>query len=758
MKVSPFTPKRRRAPIQSLESSWLSAAAPWLCLVAIFAAVSILVSPFYFRLPPVLEPGARIAETIVAEVPFAFESAEARAAWEEERRLRHDQVYVYDSRAEDEARLALEELLERTAGTAADPSAEGPPPPPTLLADLSAAERAAAPGLAASPAFRQALLNTLRRTYTEFIVTESKTQYLGHVQRGVARIVNLDRAPAQAVEAARLVSFPLGWREMTGNLLRDQFSGLGVADPHAGPVALAMLAGAVVPGLSYDEERTLTARERFQLPVPKQRYETGAVLLDASEGRRVASASDAEMLAAHRAAVERDHRYRLGAHLGYVAVVFILFGTYIRKFRQTFKFSVRELLLQALPVLLALAISFPFVLFSDSDTLLAAGIFPAGVVGMLGVLLLDMRFALQLVTWGCILYGLQSGMRFDALAVSLFGGYTAVAALHSIRERREVVLAGFYIGAVNAASLAILHFIERPEHLSQLFGTLPVLHLLLAFVAGVATALVTIAVLPLIEIAFDVTTDLRLLELSGLQHPLLLKLEDEAPGTWQHTLNVAKLAEAAATEIGVNALLVRTGCLFHDIGKMSKPEYFTENQVTADDKMRHTTLKPQISTLIIRNHVKEGVEMAKRAGLPERVMDFIPQHHGTCLITYFYGKALSEAQRGDKRETVREDDYRYPGPKPQSIEAAIVMLADAVEATSTAKFSSRTVRPEEVRQLVHAIVMEKFNDGQFDECNMTMSDLNSIRESLVRTLLSRFHTRIDYPKVHTAAEGQRALG
>jgi putative nucleotidyltransferase with HDIG domain len=238
---------------------------------------------------------------------------------------------------------------------------------------------------------------------------------------------------------------------------------------------------------------------------------------------------------------------------------------------------------------------------------------------------------------------------------------------------------------------------------------------------------------------------MRLLELCGLRHPLLRRMEEEAPGTLQHTLNVAKLAESAATAIGVNYLLVRAGCMFHDIGKMSKPEYFTENQVTPEDRRRHDDLRPQMSTLIIRNHVKEGIELARQYKLPRVVADFIPEHHGTSLISYFYNKALKAFAAGDLKDPVREEDYRYTGPKPQTIESAIVMLADTVEATATAKLSAKTVREDDIELLVRNAITEKFNDGQFDDCNLTLRDLNIIRESFVKTLRSRFHTRIDYP-------------
>lgn len=247
------------------------------------------------------------------------------------------------------------------------------------------------------------------------------------------------------------------------------------------------------------------------------------------------------------------------------------------------------------------------------------------------------------------------------------------------------------------------------------------------------------------ERLFGIVTDLRLLELTGLKHPLLRRLEREAPGTYQHVLNVTKLAEAAAEAIGANYLLVRAGAYFHDVGKVIKPKYYSENQVNLDDKKAHSKLSPYMSVLIIKNHVKEGVEMARKASLPQKIIDFIPQHHGTGLIRYFYGEALRRYEESETMDPVHEEDFRYPGPKPQSIESAIVLLADSVEAIAASKFTGGQVNANEIRKTVQEAISEKFNDGQFDECELTMRQLYEIREAFARTLMARYHFRVAYP-------------
>jgi putative nucleotidyltransferase with HDIG domain len=198
--------------------------------------------------------------------------------------------------------------------------------------------------------------------------------------------------------------------------------------------------------------------------------------------------------------------------------------------------------------------------------------------------------------------------------------------------------------------------------------------------------------------------------------------------------------------IGANYLLVRAGAYYHDIGKMVKQKYFSENQTTIEDKRLHAKITPIMSARVIRNHIREGVELAKKHNLPEKVIDFIEQHQGTGMIRYFYQQALKGYEQSESPDPIREDDFRYPGPKPQTIEVAIVMLADAVEATATSKLSEARVKESDLRLIIRESIRERFNDGQFDECNLTLKDLHLISESFQRTLKSRFHFRIAYPE------------
>lgn len=248
-------------------------------------------------------------------------------------------------------------------------------------------------------------------------------------------------------------------------------------------------------------------------------------------------------------------------------------------------------------------------------------------------------------------------------------------------------------------------------------------------------------VLPAVEQVFGVVTEIKLLEMSDPSHPLLQELVRRAPGTYNHSISVASLAEAAAESIGANGLLVRVGAYFHDIGKMLKPHYFIEN-VQPGTESKHENLAPAMSTLIIIGHVKDGVDLARQHNLPRQLIDFIEQHHGTTLVEYFYREATRQAELQPDQGEAEEAAFRYPGPKPQTREAGVLMIADAVES------ASRTLTdptPKRLETLVHNITMKKLLDRQFDECSLRLTEIRMIEQSLVKSLIGVYHGRIRYP-------------
>jgi len=317
----------------------------------------------------------------------------------------------------------------------------------------------------------------------------------------------------------------------------------------------------------------------------------------------------------------------------------------------------------------------------------------------------------------------------------LFAAISCSAAVYGIgryRERQSVTIAGFFVGAVNVVmAVALLAYAEQP---------LTIKTVLLAAGCGLASGLLsavfTAGGLPINESLFGILTDVKLLELSNADLPVLGQLALRAPGTNQHSHAVGQLAEDACRAVGGNPLLARIGALYHDIGKLAAPEYFVENQ-QGDNP--HDRLRPQQSAKIITSHVTYGAKLAKEIGLPRIIADFIPQHHGTRTLHYFLRKAQAQAKPG---EVINEGDFRYPGPKPQFKEAAIMMLADSCEAAAR---SLVRPDPENIRAIVIKIVDAIVTDGQLDQCDITLQELTTIREAMISALTAIYHARIDYP-------------
>lgn len=308
----------------------------------------------------------------------------------------------------------------------------------------------------------------------------------------------------------------------------------------------------------------------------------------------------------------------------------------------------------------------------------------------------------------------------------LVGAYTVRGA----RTRGRLIAAGIYVGLIQVVCALLLNPVVTPATFDLVVKPL--------FINGIICFFVVVSTLKIFETIFGEITHFTLLELAdSSSQPLLKRMIIEAPGTYHHSLIVSNLAEAAADAIGAHGLLARVGSYYHDIGKMVKPEYFTENQMVSGNK--HDDLEPSMSRLVILNHVKEGIELAKKNRLNQRIIDFIPQHHGTALIFYFYQRALAEAG-GEK---VDEENYRYPGPKPQTRETAIVMLADSVEGATRALDEHSPVKIDEV---VRKVINNKFIDGQLDECNLTLRDIDVIGGTFSRVLTAMYHGRVKYPE------------
>jgi len=377
---------------------------------------------------------------------------------------------------------------------------------------------------------------------------------------------------------------------------------------------------------------------------------------------------------------------------------------------------------------------FIFVLFVVIAKLILSNNLPPFCIPVCGVSLLvtvlfnDLQLSFLMTVLSGIFAGIIAGGSLALAVLFITGGLFAAVLVYKTRRRSRIITSGLIAGLIQVICLFIIdkfkfYSFTRYNYLmlNNLFSSI--------FVVGA---------LPIFEYLFKVVTNISLLELTDFNHPLLKRMVLEAPGTYHHSLIVGNLSEAAAEAVGANPLLARVGAYYHDIGKIDKSEYFSENQLPETSK--HEALAPSMSKMIIMNHVKEGVELAKRYKLNPVIRDFITQHHGTSLVFYFYKKAVEGVKTS---EDVEEDVFRYPGPKPQTKEAAIVLLADSVEAATR---SLTEPIPTKIDEVVHKIINNKFIDGQLDECDLTLKDLEKIADVFIHILGGIYHARIAYPE------------
>lgn len=388
---------------------------------------------------------------------------------------------------------------------------------------------------------------------------------------------------------------------------------------------------------------------------------------------------------------------------------------------------------------------------------------PTLMVAMLLAIAYDRRSALAYALLYSVLVCLALRESVGVMAVMITGIASVVWSLKEIRDRNSLFRTSIVAAFGVALSTAIFSLIERPIAPDVLPKVLKEIALDAGTAGGGALLVggITLFMLPLIERLFGVTTGMTLIDLRDPKQPLLKELQFRAPGTYNHSLNVAAVAEAAADAIGADSLLTYVGALYHDVGKMNKPEYFVENQVGGTNK--HDKLSPAMSLLVVVGHVKDGMELAREFQLPSRIQHFIEAHHGTTLVEFFYHRARQLALKGkdgqdlDPEDTYIPDEfeYRYPGPKPRTKEVAILMIADAVESAARAMPDPT---PSRIDALVRTIANKRLMDGQFDDCELTLKELHIIVESISRTLTSMYHGRIAYPtgEIETIPAEQRA--
>lgn len=589
---------------------------------------------------------------------------------------------------------------------------------------------------------------------------------LHDIEQGNQRIIavyptgRIDESEQVEVSAVRITAV----RKQVQTLLADQFRSRFQDEPYeqAARMVSQWLGERLPETLSYDD----AASERIRADAVRDvgeittKYRQGITGI-ATTGQPL-DAAKLELLQQEWIQISSDMGWldrilRVFAYCGMITALFLLGGFYLY-FVDDRRLLGDPIRLSLLLALVTLTVS---ICYWTSRQQWQGYMIPLVLCAVIATVVYGRQFSLLLMACICLAVTLFVGGDLAGLVALGAASTSCILLLGRLRNRTQLLYVGLGSAFVVAATvigvgIVTSEVISPPGNGASAESTSrpSYLWLLLGHLAGQAvwlggcvvfSCLTMTGLLPHVERLFGVQTDLSLLELSDPSQPLLRQLAQRAPGTYNHSINVASIGEAAANEIGANGLLVRVGAYFHDIGKMFKPKYFIENQ--GQEPNQHDSLQPAMSTLVIIAHVKDGADLARTHHLPESIIDFIQQHHGTTLVEYFYREAAKRSEEDPNGEEVSDKDFRYPGPKPQTLEAAVMMLADTVES------ASRTLvdpTPARIKSLVDAIAMKKLSDGQFDECGLTLQQLDKIKQNMVKSLTAIYHARVKYPGQQSA--------
>jgi len=536
------------------------------------------------------------------------------------------------------------------------------------------------------------------------------------------------------------------------NLVNDKFAGYSLKLKQ---LAKKILSDLIRPNLTFNKEETEKERELAvsQVKPVYFKFKKGEVIVRKGDRITEEQWKKIEAIQGLRSRFEGGYLF-LGLLILLGLSQFLVYEFAERNIKK-FRSGLKSLLFLSLTLLLSLFFLklFRYLGITLKESLgIAEGVYFYYLAGIAGSAML-VRMILNSETSAVYIFllggfsGLVLDFDFYPVVYHIIGGLVSASEVKTCEQRSKIFRAGFYLGLVNLIMVLAFSFLQN--NLEQ--GVL-IYNCIFGFLGGIISAIAVTGLTPAIESLFGYTTNIKLLELLNQENPLLKELSLKAPGTHQHSLQVANLAEAAAEAIGANPLLCRVMAMYHDIGKINMPHYFAENQWEGENP--HTKLKPTMSSLILVNHIKEGSELAHKHRLPEEVINGIQQHHGSSLIRFFYEKAK---EGGDLAvETINEQDFRYPGPNPRSREAGILMLADIVESAAR---SIKEPTPAKIQGMVQTLINRAFADGQLNECEITLKDLHEIAKAFVKILGAIYHSRPEYPlPVEKGASGAKKNG
>ena len=580
----------------------------------------------------------------------------------------------------------------------------------------------------------------LQSTYQNGIID----QEINTVEEGYAEVILLNNGSERQISLEELADI----ENFTSGLQQTIEQQLPKASPMEIRAGIELISAYLSPNIAYDAAETQRRRDEVAGSVSrvKDTVLKGERIIDKHDRVTSGDIDKLRSLAEHiNQRLQKDPFIGLiqrGAGLSLCALTLIIFFVFLKFYRPDLYRPSKNIVLFGIIILIPTAVAD----YAAQSQAISPFLIPVALSAMLATVLFDAVVGMVItlvVTTLCasILGELQYGIIF--LTTGIIGAFS----VHQVRHRRDFYRPGLYLIAAYALTITstvglLFTYANTTEFLAEIREDL-----FWGIVSACGSLILTIGLLPVFESVFNVVTSMTLLELADLNRPLLRNLALRAPGTFSHSINMANISEEAAVAIGADPLLARVGCYYHDIGKMRRPHYFIENQHGVNP---HDELQPQISALILISHVRDGIELAKEEGLPLAIIDLIPQHHGTSEMTSF----KHQAQLIDE-QAVRDADFHYPGPRPQTKEAGIINLADAVESATR---SLPNNDPNEIKKLVQTIVKGRYDAGELDECDLTLRDLTRIQEAFLPVLQASHHHRVPYPWQVQQQERQSASG
>ncbi len=479
----------------------------------------------------------------------------------------------------------------------------------------------------------------------------------------------------------------------------------------------------VKPNLFYDNEKTEEAQQEAAKNVTPVVYKKNQTIVE--EGKPI---TEAQIQALDELGLLNNSKFNISLYLALAIMIIIVMYIQNRYLKKYYK----DIYNNSSKLIMINIITIMTIVFARVFSIASPYLIPLACTPILLTLLLNYRISLVVSITNIILMAVAVSFNTEIIILTIVSVIVGATFLKKMQQRNDIVYSCIYIAILNGVMTLSISALVTSNLKEILLDTAFIL------VGSLLSGILSTGLLPFFESMFDIVTNVKLLELSNPNNPLLKKLLMEAPGTYHHSVIVANLAEVATEAVGGNALLARIGAYYHDIGKTKKPYFFKENQLGKENP--HDDITPELSKLLIISHVKDGLELAKEYKLPKVIQDFIPTHHGKTLVKYFYLTAKNNAENPDD---IKEEDYMYPGPKPKTKEQCILMLADSVEA---AVRSINNPTKEKIENMVDNIVKDKLSSGQLDDSQLTISDVKKIKKCFLKTLNGIYHERIEYPK------------